>query len=1056
MLSYQIKIEAKEAQKERINFSDFYLEPDLSFISGSTPYETNLKNGEEVLVTSSINTNGEMATATTQNVQRMGTVQIIRHYPISKDNIFINNSPYYFENKIVYDYIFRNGKYYYTRLPKNEKEKEQFIIDGLIDKDGKEQFIINDLVDENGSSFSGICGVTDDGKMARVPETYWIEDGKVVIDGKEYVVDTKLGTIYVDPEQDDYENFFSEKIVVNVFPMDKWKNVTKFRIDLDNKQPIDFRDITYGQYFSYVMYNDTMYPIEEEQNLSGDGNTYFYCTIDKYVSRDGNIVKEPQKLPLLYYNTGDSDDSVDSGLSNKPDAYPELPEYKFFSAVTHSNVVLDDIANTSNLYVYDGSDLYNVQSDIQNSTTGYHLLVYTASDMPQVDTNDTITFEYGGNALKTDLDVDSDVDEDNKERKFVAYNGEKYYIEEQLCNKVLINDEEYDIMPLSISGGTVMKNSSGETVNFYAAFVDGEYILLKGDSKAATDVINEGISSSKLQRVSYSMIVTENGENKDKIVDYKSVEYPLVRHDGVKINNAIYQVHRRHYPVKKKEEDGSYVKNPKEDGLYVEFTGQKILKFNVDDIRGSSMLICTPIINVDSYSQEEIATYKGGIASEVFGMQQSLTLYTHHSIAADEPIVPSTGFGSIDGMPNDSSHLYDPKASIQIYKQSQYININIPNSNRQANNLLQQNLLENEFYNIEKEKAITPIVDMERDVYYPAFKTNENESGFTVFNSIHTIVFNLHFRSRNDVWKVYELNSNTSNSGITNWFVTDVKQYDELIKKNNTESIDKLQRSSDLLGYLYFTNNDVFYQKNKIARSFLRISFYDSINPQNQILLSTSTVFLDEGELYMKYIAHQKDESQNYEEITSGLENPKQNTFVTNSMGVYREPVDSKSGFTFNVDYRLDSRLTIQNKYKSDKSSEGFYAYIFREYSSELHPKDIYMKVEFNHAGIGKTMPMVLPMKWKDGKPDDLLKLSDKNDLKALKEGIPLNRLYQETYIPFECKYDRLNRKYVYYPKEGTFDSNWTPTSGGTLEFNLFELKIKDESEEKLKDDTNK
>ena len=274
MLSYQIKIEAKEAQKEKINFSDFYLEPDLSFISGSTPYETNLKNGEEVLVTSSINTTGEMATASTKNVLRIGIVKIIRHYPIAKKNIFINNSPYYFENKIVYDYIFRNGKYYYTRLPKDENEKKQFIENGLIDKDGKEQFIINDLVDENGNSYSGICGVTDDGKMAKVPEIYWIEDGKVVIDGKEYYVDTTLNSIYVDPNQDDYKDFFSEGITVNVFPMDKWKNVTKFRIDLDNKQQVDFKDISYGQYFSYIMYRGTMHLIEQEQKVSEDGKTY--------------------------------------------------------------------------------------------------------------------------------------------------------------------------------------------------------------------------------------------------------------------------------------------------------------------------------------------------------------------------------------------------------------------------------------------------------------------------------------------------------------------------------------------------------------------------------------------------------------------------------------------------------------------------------------------------------------------------------------------------------------------------------------------------------------
>lgn len=1014
MLNYQIKIEAKEAQKEKINFSDFYLEPDLSFISGSTPYETNLKNGEEVLVTSSINTNGEMATATTENVKRMGTVQIIRHYPIIKNNIFINTSPYYYENKINYDYIFRNGKYYYTKTPKDKNEKEQFII--------------SDIVDESGNTYS--ADTTDDGKMARVPETYWIEDGKVVIDGKTYVVDTKLKTISVDPEQDDYKDFFSEKIEVNIFPKDKWKDVTKFRIDLDNKQQVDFKDIAYGQYFSYIMYRDTMYLIDQEQEVGEDGKTYtyFYCTIDG------------EKHPLLYYDMGDS------GLEKEQDAYG-LPGYKYFSPVTNSDVVIEDLANMTTLYIYDRCDLYNVQSDIKKSTTGYHLLVSTESDIPQVSQNDIITFEYKGNEYKTDLDVDED-----ENGKFVAYNGEKYYIEEQLCNKVLINDEEYDIMPLSISGGTKMEDSSGDTVNFYTAIVDNEYILLMGDAKSidVNKCLNEKTSSSTLKRVAYSMIANENGESEDKLVDYKSVEYPLVRHDGVKINNTIYQVYRRHYPVKEE----------KDDGLYVEFTGQKVLKFIVDEIRGSSMLICSPLINVDSYSKEEIRTYKGSIVSEVFGMGQSLTLYTHHSIAANDPIEPGTGFGPIDGMPNDSSHLYNPETSIKIYKQSQYININIPNSNRQANNLLQQNLLENEFYNIEKEKAITPIVDMERDVYYPAFETDKNENGFTVFNPIHTIVFNLHFRSRNDVWKVYELNSNTTNSGITNWFVTDVKQYAELIASASTNAskdvinkIDKLQRSSDLMGYLYFTNNDVFYRKNKIAKSFLRISFYDSIFPQKQTLMSTSTIFFDEGGLYMKYIAHQKDEKQNYAEITSDLEHTKENPFKTNSMGVYREPIDSDDKFTFDADYRLDSRLTIQNKYKSDKSSEGFYAYIFREYSSELHPQNIYMKVEFNHAGIGKTIPMVLPMKWykeKEGEKEieksRLLKLSNKEDLATIKEGIPLSRLNKEMYIPFECKYDRLNRKYVYYPKEGTFDTNWTPIDGGTLEFNLFELKIKDES----------
>ena len=59
---------------------------------------------------------------------------------------------------------------------------------------------------------------------------------------------------------------------------------------------------------------------------------------------------------------------------------------------------------------------------------------------------------------------------------------------------------------------------------------------------------------------------------------------------------------------------------------------------------------------------------------------------------------------------------------------------------------------------------------------------------------------------------------------------------------------------SDLLGLMHFDNNDVFYQKSRISKSFLRLSFYDSTDPQKQSLLATSTVFMNENSLYKKYI----------------------------------------------------------------------------------------------------------------------------------------------------------------------------------------------------------
>ena len=92
-------------------------------------------------------------------------------------------------------------------------------------------------------------------------------------------------------------------------------------------------------------------------------------------------------------------------------------------------------------------------------------------------------------------------------------------------------------------------------------------------------------------------------------------------------------------------------------------------------------------------------------------------------------------------------------------------------------------------------------------------------------------------------WKVIE------NGG---WFVTDYYPYATMKDK------DKLMEASDLVGLLDFTNNDVYYQKSKLAKSFLRLSYYDSTDPQTQTLLATSTVFVDEHALFKKYIDNRR------------------------------------------------------------------------------------------------------------------------------------------------------------------------------------------------------
>ena len=148
----------------------------------------------------------------------------------------------------------------------------------------------------------------------------------------------------------------------------------------------------------------------------------------------------------------------------------------------------------------------------------------------------------------------------------------------------------------------------------------------------------------------------------------------------------------------------------------------------------------------------------------------------------------------------------------------------------------------------------------------------------------------------------------------------------------------------------------------------------------------------------------------------------------------------------------------VDNKYVTEASSEGFYLYIFREYSENLHPKPIYMKVEFNHAGIGKMIPFLIPMKWKkhehknvDGTQRETVinKVSplkaynfsemSNEDLDEFKKGFPLSYVYAQTYIPLYAVYDFINKEYGY-----VFDSRYvTQDKDGILNLNLFEMKIK-------------
>ena len=136
---------------------------------------------------------------------------------------------------------------------------------------------------------------------------------------------------------------------------------------------------------------------------------------------------------------------------------------------------------------------------------------------------------------------------------------------------------------------------------------------------------------------------------------------------------------------------------------------------------------------------------------------------------------------------------------------------------------------------------------------------------------------------------------------------------------------------------------------------------------------------------------------------------------------------------------RLSAKFSVKGKYNASKSSEGFYLYLFpTEIEGETLPKTIYMKLEFNHAGYGKTVPMMLPR-------DNSGKVVNANTISFPINFTPSNNgkvdfdfeAYQDAaMIPLEIWFDNNIQEYVYrFP--------FADRSDGKVVLNFFEPRVR-------------
>lgn len=348
--------------------------------------------------------------------------------------------------------------------------------------------------------------------------------------------------------------------------------------------------------------------------------------------------------------------------------------------------------------------------------------------------------------------------------------------------------------------------------------------------------------------------------------------------------------------------------------------------------------------------------------------------------------------------------------------------------------------------------SINKINDMEKNIYTPVIWDNEKNTESSL--CLNEIRFNLHFRNHSidDKWTI-----RTSDSFWNGTYISEdgkaLLMNDVSSDEGNGQFFSKdVNSQADLLYYLGFTDKDIKYQKNKLKKSFLRLSFYDSTNEANQNLLAYYTVFYNIGDAYARFMRYYSVENCFYATIDNETMVNKKKLI---GIRVNREPYDLSKNIKETVDdFRLSAQFSIKDKYNASNCSEGFYLYLWMDDDNGVIPTDIYLKVEFNHAGYGRSIPFMMPFVDTKKHPDSNAKIKDFQDIlddfneekDAVDKPYGIRQYLKYSYIHFKYRYDKQNLRYVYHLDEETYgnyiDNPSVYDKQGVLSLNLYEAKI--------------
>lgn len=951
MLRYRIKNDF-ETKLNYFDFSDFYVSPDLRFISGVTPYVTGLVDGEKIAVrTKYTDKNVQVLTASVEKVRRQGRVLVkkdlevktitkILSLPVNYD--YKENKYYYVKNNERITNGFDVEKEYVTEEVTQKYVEQDGEISYLFTKDGVNGFLVDNVFyDYNG---------TDD--IISINKQYWIEDGHVIIDGVSCLVDMSLLKINDSTYSTPIIRLNKTQLPIRVnepigevgtligvydYEPEKWEYVYKFVIYKTDDNVLNIESVSCGGYGHYIRYGD---------------ETYYLDDIYRQIFDEEGL----ENKEYIGYGV-DINGNFYSGLTN-------YGNDELFSQ--HRDISSDG----GSVFVEEAQELCEIYDSLKAQSSGRFLLVFLEDNTPIVGTTIMVR-------SNEPVDFRLYLDEDDNGNEYVDYLGVRYYSKQNMFDTITVADKEYRLI----------------------------YNDEKTEARIETDESSMEFETVSGNASTTYKIYTKEGENSKNqpIIAFKNEEYTISECNGISINGIEYKVIEETYTDS---EGNDYVYK------YINMRGDVEYALSILDTNGSSMAVCEPILEEGKYNVFEEDAILRDLCTDISINYQKYNFIIPNDIFGEKSI-------AVENYLLESMDTWKPFAisgkdvlgsSVQLMTIEDYLSLKVPFVTNTANNINREKILTYDFVNQVKGEYINSIVDMEKDVYSPYISKNND------LIRADEIRFNFHFRNRSlDNWKIIE---------DEGWFVTDYDFY-----KNSQAD---LQNVSDLLGFVNFTNGEVKNMAKKIGKTFIRLSYYSTPNPATQVLLATSVIHLDEAALAKKMTDYNKTKKFVFKDVKTDADN-------LSSVTVNTEAI-SGNGDLFDDKHRLSSRVIVNDKYTVKTTSEGYYLYLFKEYSNRMRTSTIYLKVDFCHAGIGKTIPMILPRNI-NGENVSLLRLSNASDKEKLLEGITIKDIYKQTFIPVNIVFDGNLNKYVYY-----LPSYMNSTEDGIIEFNLFEPKFKDES----------